>query len=64
MIISSKNAPTQSEQAAEIAAWKNKPRTESDLCKARQAEYFRMLEARKRPDNPLYVVVRTGKEYK
>lgn len=55
---------TPSEQAQEIEAWKARPRTQTEEAKGKQAEYFKMLEARKRPDNPLYVHVQSGKAFR
>jgi len=64
MNIPKKNAPTAAEQAAEIKAWKSKPRTESEIGKAKQEEYMAMLKARKNGKAPLYTVTATGREYR
>ena len=57
------HAPTSIEQEIEIARWKQSEKALRDPHKGKRAEYFKMLQDRKKPDTPLYVNVQTRKAF-
>lgn len=59
----SKDTLTSIEQEREIARWNQSEKALHDPNKGKRAEYFKMLEDRKKPGTPLYVNVQTGKAF-